>query len=268
MEKLLNIKVENNNLDSYKLSDFENKKNSLSLDEQIENLSPSGLKIIQNKKLFMFGIDAILLNDFTKVKNNDILVDLCTGNGIIPLLQSKKKLVKIFGIEIQKMSAELAVRNVLINHLEEKIKIINDDIKNIFAHFQPQSINVVTCNPPYMKIDSAVKNSTDSISIARHEILCTIEDVIKAANFLLKPNGHFYLIHKPERIFEIFEIGQKFNLEIKRMRFVQPSVEKKATMVLMELVKCAKPGVCIESPLIIYKDIGIYSDEVQEVYKK
>lgn len=240
----------------------------LAKDEQVDNLHINGLKIIQNKKMFMFGIDAVLLTAFAKVKKNDLIVDLCSGNGIIPLLLSENQCKKIIGLEIQSGSANLAIRSVKLNHLEDKVQIINDDIKNVFKYFEAQSVNVVTCNPPYLKNNSAVKNLVDCLSIARHEILCNIDDVLKSASYLLKPNGRLYLIHKPERIFEIYQCSVNYNLEIKRLRFIQPQIEKKATMVLLEFVKCANPGLVIESPLIVYKSKGEYSEEVLEVYKK
>ncbi|MBP5402584.1 MAG: tRNA1(Val) (adenine(37)-N6)-methyltransferase [Treponema sp.] len=245
------------------------------------------LKIMQDKKAFCFGLDAVLLSDFAVVKKNECAVDLGTGSGIIPLILSrtsasaKNETDKFTALEIQKEQAELAKKNVALNNLEDKIKVVEGDIKNVKKLFKPQSFDVVTSNPPYAVFTggavsddaaaSGCEKSNCTVSakaIARQEILCTLEDVIKAASYILKPKGRFYMIHRPERLEEIFISLNKFNLKAKRMKIVMPFIDSAPTMVLIEAVKDAKCGVKLEKPLIVYKEKGQYSEEVSALYKK
>ena len=245
------------------------------------------LKIMQDKKAFCFGLDAVLLSDFAVVKKNECAVDLGTGSGIIPLILSrtsasaKNETDKFTALEIQKEQAELAKKNVALNNLEDKIKVVEGDIKNVKKLFKPQSFDVVTSNPPYAVFTggavsddaaaSGCEKSNCTVSakaIARQEILCTLEDVIKAASYILKPKGRFYMINRPERLVEIFISLNKFNLKAKRMKIVMPFIDSAPTMVLIEAVKDAKCGVKLEKPLIVYKEKGQYSEEVSALYKK
>lgn len=236
-------------------------------DQQIDELHIPGLKIIQSKNRFMYGIDAVLLSDFAKVKTGEEVVELGTGTGIIPILiAAKTKVKKITAFEIQKESAQMAKQSVALNKMDDKIQIVNESLENIHNVFSPQSVNVVISNPPYMKKSAAVKNSSDEIAIARHEIKCTLETVVKAAAFVLKPNGRFYMIHKPERLSEIIAEGIKNNLEVKRMKMVVPEKDKGPTMVLVEYVKCASSGMTVEPQLVVYKEKGVYSEEVERIY--
>lgn len=238
-------------------------------DQQINDLHIPGLKIIQSKNRFMYGIDAVLLSDFAKVKRNEEVVELGTGTGIIPILvASKTQVRKITALEIQKESADMARNSVALNDMSDRIEVVNESLESIEKVLNPQSVNVVISNPPYMKKSGAVENSSEEIAIARHEIKCTLETVVKAASFVLKPNGRFYMIHKPERLSEIISEGIKYNLEVKRLRFVVPEKGRNPTMVLVEYVKCAGSGMTVESELVVYKDKGIYSDEVEKIYGK
>ena len=245
------------------------------------------LKIMQDKKAFCFGLDAVLLSDFAVVKKNECAVDLGTGSGIIPLILSrtsasaKNETDKFTALEIQKEQAELAKKNVALNNLEDKIKVVEGDIKNVKKLFKPQNFDVVTSNPPYAVFTggavsddaaaSGCEKSNCTVSakaIARQEILCTLEDVVKAASYILKPKGRFYMIHRPERLEEIFISLNKFNLKAKRMKIVMPFIDSAPTMVLIEAVKDAKCGVKLEKSLIVYKEKGQYSEEVSALYKK
>lgn len=236
-------------------------------DEQIDELHIEGLKIIQNKKLFMFGIDAILLSDFVKIMKNDFVVEFGTGTGIISIiLGATSKAKKIIALEIQEKAANMAKRSVDLNNLTDKIEVLNQDLELIDKVLPPQSVNVVVTNPPYIKKSSAKENCKEEIAIARHEIKCSLESVIKAASFVLKPNGRFYMIYKPERLSEIIILGTKYHLEVKKLRFVIPYVGAKATMILVEYVKCAGGGLIVEKDLVVYKEKGVYSQEVMEIY--
>lgn len=237
-------------------------------DIQIEKLHIKGLKLIQNRKQFMFGIDAVLLSDFAKVRKGNLVFDLGSGNGIIAVLIASKNDVKVKAVEVQKSVFELTEQNIKINSLENKIEAVNINVKDIKKNFDAQIADVVVSNPPYIKSNSAVKNETEAISIARHEILAELDDFVKAASYVLKPNGKFYLIHKPERIAEIIISCSKYNLELKQMRLVVPQIEKEAVMVLMQFVKCAKPGVKVEKSLVIYGEDGEYTDEVKKIYER
>lgn len=237
--------------------------------ERIDDLQYKGLKIIQNKDGFCFGIDAVLLANFAKnMKKKDLVVDLCTGTGIIAiLLAGKTNAKKIIGIEIQKECAEMAQRSVELNLISDKVEIINEDLKNLKRIINSGAVDAVTVNPPYMKAGSAIVNDENKMSIARHEICCTLEDVIKESARILKTNGEFYMVHKPERLVDIFCVMRKYKIEPKRIRFVQPSIDKPANIVLIEGVKDGKEFLKFEKTLYVYEN-GEYTNEIYEIYEK
>lgn len=242
--------------------------------EQIDTLYNNN-KIIQDPDSFMFGIDAVLLSHFAcgGVRAGSNVFDLGTGNGIIPLLMEKAcKAVSFTGLEIQKKSVDLARRSVTFNGLENKIQIVQGDIKNIATLFSKHTFNVVTSNPPYMPFDKKqAQNDSEEKAIARHEIMCTLDDVVKAAEFLLHSHGRFFMIHRPERLSEIFVALSKYKLEPKRMRLVQPFENEAPNLVLIEARKDARPGLKLEPALIVRekagKNKGEYTQEVQRIYK-
>lgn len=238
--------------------------------ERIDDLEYKGLKIIQNTKGFCFGIDSVLLSDFAKnIKKDSIVVDLGTGTGIISLLLCKKtELKKIYGVEIQKEVAEMATRSIEINKLEEKFQIINKDLKNIFEDLNPNSIDVVVTNPPYMKLNTGAKNEEKRKLISRHEIECTLEDVIRVSYKLLKSNGEFYMVHRAERIVDIFSVMRKYRLEPKKIRFIQSNINKEPNLILIKAVKDAGNQLTLDKPLIIYNEDGSYTNEVLRIYNK
>ncbi len=237
-------------------------------DERLDDLGTKGYQIIQNPKKFCFGIDAVLLSGYAKVKKGDSVLDLCTGNGIIPiLLEAKSEAAHITGIEIQKESADLAVRSVQYNHLEEKISILNEDIREAGSLFSAASFDVITCNPPYMIGNHGLQNPDEVKAIARHELLCTFDDVARVAAKLLREGGNFYLVHRPFRLVEIMATLTKYNLEPKRMQFVHPYVTKEPNMVLIEAKKGAKSRITIEKPLIVYKAPSEYTDDIYNIYE-
>ncbi len=236
--------------------------------ERLDDLGRKGYQIIQDPKRFCFGIDAVLLTGFARVKDGDTVLDLGTGTGIIPiLLEAKTGASHLTGLEIQPESADMAKRSVCYNGLEKKIDIVEGDIKNASEIFGRGSFDVVTCNPPYMIGAHGLTGGNESKTIARHEVLCTFEDVAREAAAVLKPGGMFYLVHRPFRLVELLGTMTKYRLEPKRIKFVHPFVDKEPNMVLIEAKKGARSRVEIEPPLIVYKSPGVYTDEIYDIYK-
>lgn len=235
--------------------------------ERLDDLQRNGYKIIQKVDGFCFGMDAVLLSAFTVVKENESVLDLGTGTGVIPLLlDAKTKAKHITGLEIQPQIAEMAMRSVLYNHLQDKITIVNGDIKEASQIFDLASFDVVTSNPPYMNDLHGLKNPNEVKAISRHEVLCKLEDVVKNTSGVLKPGGRFYLVHRPHRLIEIITLLTKYRLEPKRIRLVHPYRQKEANMVLKEAVRGGGSMVKVEPPLIVYEETGIYTEEVYHLY--
>lgn len=238
-------------------------------DERIDDLQCKGYQLIQKPKGFCFGIDAVLLSDFAKVKKGQKVLDLCTGSGVIPILLADKTEGSQFsGLELQEEYADMAGRSVLLNHLEDKVNMICGDVKEIKKLFSPASFQVVTVNPPYMTEHHGLKNLYEPKTIARHEVALKLTDVIAAASYVLPESGSFFMIHKPFRLAEIFKVMKKFHLEPKHMRLVYPYVNKEPTMVLIEGLKGGRERITIDPPLIVYKERNVYSDEICEIYHK
>lgn len=247
---------------------IKNMENHLKENERIDDLQIKGLKIIQNTKGFCFGIDAILLANFVEIKRNAKVVDLGTGTGIIPILiVAKSTTSKVVAIEIQKESAEMASRSVKLNKLEDRISILNIDLKLADKYLQVNDFDVVTANPPYMHANGIV-NEDESKMISRHEIKCNLEDVVKAASKLLKHHGKFYMIHRPQRIVDIMVYCRKHKLEPKKLQFIQPTREKKPNLLIIECTKAARAEVKILDPLVVYDSNRDYTKEVADIYKK
>lgn len=235
--------------------------------ERLDELQRNGYRIIQNPDRFCFGMDAVLLSGFVQVKPGGTVLDLGTGTGIIPiLLEAKTPAAHLTGLEIQEESADMARRSVELNGLSSKIDIVTGDIKEADRLFPSASFDVVTCNPPYMVDSHGLKNPEEPKAIARHELLCTLEDVISQAAVLLKPGGHFFLVHRPFRLAEIIGTMAKYKLEPKRMQMVYPFVDKEPNMVLLEGVRGGKPRMTVEKPLIIYSEPGVYMPEIYDIY--
>lgn len=241
--------------------------NDLKDNERFDDLQRNGYRIIQNKNAFCFGMDAVLLSGFAQVKAGETALDLGTGTGIIPiLLEAKTEGSRFTGLEIQADMADMAARSVAYNHLEEKINIVNGDIKEASQLFGLASFDVVTSNPPYMNDAHGLKNPDLPKAIARHEVLCTLDDVTREAARLLKPGGRFYLVHRPHRLIEIVTALTKYKLEPKRMKLVHPYVDKEANMVLIEAVRGGKSMIKVEAPVIVYQEPGVYTDEIYDIY--
>lgn len=235
--------------------------------ERIDELHRNQYKIIQNPEGFCFGMDAVLLSGFAKVKPGETVLDLGTGTGIIPILLEAKTEGKHFtGLEIQERSADMANRSVMLNDLQEKVSIVKGDIKEASALLGKASFDVVTTNPPYMNESHGLTNPNLPKAIARHEILCTLEDVVREASLVLKPGGRMYMVHRPRRLIEIIGMLESYKLEVKRLKPVHPFVDKEANMVLLEAVKGGKPLLKLEAPLVVYKEQGVYTDEIYDIY--
>mgnify|MGYP001297216277 FL=1 len=236
-------------------------------DERIDDLQRNGYRIIQKKKGFCFGMDAVLLSGFAQVKEGEVAVDLGTGTGIIPiLLEAKTKGKHFTGLEIQEEVAEMAGRSVRLNHLEDRVDIVRGDIKEASRLFGKASFDVVTSNPPYMNDNHGLKNPDLPKAIARHEVFCTLDDVCREASLLLKTGGRFYMVHRPHRLAEIITALKTYKLEPKRMKLVHPFADKDANMVLIEAVRGGKSMMKVEAPIIVYQEPGVYTQEIYDVY--
>lgn len=235
--------------------------------ERLDELHRNGYYIIQNPEKFCFGMDAVLLSDYAKVKIGEKALDLGTGTGIIPiLLEAKTNGEHFTGLEIQEESAEMARRSVAYNHLQDKIDIITGDIKGASKLFGAASFDIITTNPPYMTNHHGLKNQEKPKAIARHEIFCDLDDIIRESAKILKMNGRFYMVHRPFRLAEIMNVLIKYKLEPKRMRLVYPFVDKEPNMVLIEALKGGKSRITVEKPLIVYKEKDKYTDEIYDIY--
>ena len=235
--------------------------------ERLDELQRNGYRIIQNPGRFCFGMDAVLLSGFARVKEGERALDLGTGTGIIPiLLRGKTKGRNFTGLEIQKESADMARRSVELNELTDSVSIVEGDIKEAASLFGAASFDVVTCNPPYMTDQHGLQNPEFPKAIARHEILCSFEDVARETAKVLKPGGRFYLVHRPFRLAEIIMTLGKYKLEPKRMRLVYPYVDREPNMVLLEACRGGRPRMTVEKPLIVYREPGVYMEEIYEIY--
>ena len=235
--------------------------------ERIDDLQRNGYQIIQNPQKFCFGMDAVLLSGFVRVKPGAAVLDLGTGTGIIPLLiEAKTQAAKICAIEIQEESADMARRSVMLNHLEKKIDIVTGDLKEADRFFDAASFDVITCNPPYMIGQHGLTNPDAPKAIARHELLCTLEDVVRTAAKLLKTGGNFCMVHRPFRLPEIMTVMVKYRLEPKRMRLVYPYADQEPNMMLIEGCRGGRPRMTVEKPLIIFREPNVYTDEVRDTY--
>jgi tRNA1Val (adenine37-N6)-methyltransferase len=235
--------------------------------ERLDELHRNGYFIIQDPKRFCFGMDAVLLSGFAWAKKGERVLDLGTGTGIIPILMEAKTDGEDFtALEIQEESADMARRSVCYNHLEDKIKIVTGDIKDASNLFGASSFDVITTNPPYMIGDHGLNSPTEAKAIARHEVCCTLDDVLRESARLLCPGGRFYMVHRPFRLAEIMSKMVEYKLEPKRMKLVYPYIDREPNMVLIEGLRGGKSRITVEKPLIVYKEQGVYTDEIYDIY--
>ena len=243
--------------------------------ERIDDLGINDLKIIQNKEYFCFGTDSVLLANFVKSENsNNVILDLCSGSGVIPIiLSAKKKYKKIFGVELQSEMYDLFDRNIKINNLEDSIISIKENVKNIkdirkkvTSIMEKDKIDIITCNPPYKEIGTGLTTNHDVKTIAKCEVMCNLEDIFITSSKLLGKGGKLYLVHKPERLSDLIYFGRKYNLEAKEIRFVYPKIDKKPSIVLISYRKDGGNETKVLEPLIEYNDDMSYTDEIYRIY--
>lgn len=235
--------------------------------ERIDDLQRNGYRIIQNRERFCFGMDAVLLSGFATAPPGGNVLDLGTGTGIIPILMAAKtEAAHLTGLEIQPESADMAARSVALNDLGSRVTIVTGDIKEADALFPLSAYDTITCNPPYMIGQHGLQNADEAKTIARHEILCTLEDIIAQSAKLLKPRGRFYMVHRPFRLVEIFCLMHEYGIEPKRMKMVHPFVDKEPNMVLIEGLRGGNARLTVEKPVIVFREPGIYTEEITEVY--
>lgn len=238
--------------------------------ETVIDLLQKGMKIIQRADHFSFSIDSLLVSEFSTItRTTKTVVDLGTGNGVIPLFLSKKTKAKIIGIEIQKISSELAKRNIVLNNLEGQIEIINDDMKSWNKYLRKGSIDLVVTNPPFFKFHGEEKqlNDLDQLSLARHEISINLDSLIEVASNLLKDKGYFVMVHRVDRLIDIIETMKKYGLEPKRIQFCYTKLEKEGKILLIEGVKNGNSGLRVLPPLIAHNEDGSYSKTILEMFK-
>ncbi|PHV69403.1 SAM-dependent methyltransferase [Sporanaerobium hydrogeniformans] len=238
--------------------------------ERVDDLERNGYLLIQNPEVFCFGIDAILLAHFAKISSDkQKVLDIGTGTGIIPIvMHANYQKGNYTGIDIQEEMVEMANRSVKLNGIEGSVRMLHVDIRNYKDYFKSCEFDIITTNPPYMKGDIGLKNEHPSKNLARHEIACTLEDIINASSDMLKYSGKLCMIHRPLRLVEILMTMKKYNLEPKRLRFIHPKKNREPNMVLIEAVKNAKPEMRVQPPLIVYNEDGSYTDEIYEIYGK
>ncbi|MDU1414518.1 MAG: tRNA1(Val) (adenine(37)-N6)-methyltransferase [Clostridium sp.] len=237
-------------------------------DETLDDLQLNGIHIIQKKEGFRFGVDAVLLANFAKIKKGASVIDLCSGTGIIPfIIKGKSQCGELKGIEIQKDFVDMANRSVIYNHFEDDVEFFEGDLtdKGFIKKFE--RVDIVTVNPPYKLSNSGILNDKDKYSIARHEVCCNLEDVIIAARTLLKDNGRFFMVHRPERLVDILSLMRKHKIEPKRIRFVHPKPNKAPNILLIEGQRDGGQYLKIEDPLYVHMEDNSYSKEIEEIYK-
>ena len=237
--------------------------------ERVDDLHRNGYMLIQDPKRFCFGVDAVLLSGFAKAAKGDKVLDLGTGTGVIPILmEAKTNAAHFTGLEIQEESAQMAQRSVALNGLEDKIDIVCGDIKEADRLFKAASFDVITTNPPYMNTGGGIQNDFSPKAIARHEVLCTLDDIARVSSRLLKFGGKLYMVHRPHRITDILCTLRQYKLEPKVIRFVHSYQGKEPVMVLVEAARSGKPMTKVLPPLIVYNEDGSYTDEIIEIYYK
>lgn len=236
--------------------------------ERIDQLFSTDVKIIQNKAVFSYSIDSVLLSRFPKMPSKGLIVDLCSGNGAVGLFASTRTQAPITLVELQERLADMAERSIQLNHLEKQVTMVQDDLKNLLEHVPRSQVDLILCNPPYFKsIETSKKNLSEHYLLARHEITTNLEEICQVSRHALKSNGRLAMVHRPDRFLDILDTLRQYNLAPKRVQFVYPKMGKDANMLLIEAIKDGSTdGLKILPPLFVHKDNGDYTDEIFEIY--
>lgn len=243
-------------------------KQTLKPNERIDQLATNAVKIIQSRDVFSYSVDAVLLSRFPNIPKRGQIVDLCAGNGAVGLFASSSTAADIVAIEIQERLADMAMRSVQLNELEQQVRVINDDLANALTYLKPSSTDLIFCNPPYFKLDDSSRvNESEHYLLARHELATNLDDICKISQQLLKTNGHLAMVHRPDRFIEIIETMKKYRLVPKRIQFVYPKADRDANILLIDAIKDGKAGgEKFLPPLILHEPDGTYTDEVYQIY--
>lgn len=236
--------------------------------ERIDQLFSTDVKIIQNREVFSYSIDSVLLSRFPEIPSRGLIVDLCSGNGAVGLFASTRTKAPIIEVEIQERLAEMAERSIHLNHLEDQVQMIHDDLKNLLNHVPRTGVDLILCNPPYFKVsETSKKNVSEYYLLARHEITTNLEEICDIARHALKSNGRLAMVHRPDRFLDIIDTMRQYNLAPKRIQFVYPKMGKDANMLLIEAIKDGSTdGLKILPPLFVHKENGEYTDDIFEIY--
>ena len=234
--------------------------------ERLDYLIKENLRIVQNDDVFSFSTDALLLAHFTHVRKQNKILDLCSGNGVIPLLLSDKGQNKIVGVEIQPPLVDMAKRSITYNQLSTQIEMLQLDLKEAHKHFNPSESSLVTCNPPYFKVNQQHQHQKHAHKIARHEIACTLEDCCFAARHLLKQGGRLVMVHRAERLMDVLSSMRYYQIEPKKLYFIYSKHNRAAQTIVVEGRKGGSQGLEIQPPFYIYNEDGAYSKEMSEIY--
>lgn len=236
--------------------------------ERIDQLFSTDVKIIQNREVFSYSIDSVLLSRFPEIPSRGLIVDLCSGNGAVGLFASTRTKAPIIEVEIQERLADMAERSIHLNHLEDQVQMIHDDLKNLLNHVPRTGVDLILCNPPYFKVsETSKKNVSEYYLLARHEITTNLEEICDIARHALKSNGRLAMVHRPDRFLDIIDTMRQYNLAPKRIQFVYPKMGKDANMLLIEAIKDGSTdGLKILPPLFVHKKNGEYTDDIFEIY--
>lgn len=234
--------------------------------ERLDYLIREDLRIIQNDAVFSFSTDALLLGHFTEVRKRDRILDMCAGNGVIPLLLSDKGNNVITGVEIQPQLVNMAERSILYNHLEDRITMVEMDINALVQAYAPAQFDLITCNPPYFKANQTNQHQLEAHKIARHEIFCTLNDCLRVSNHLLKEGGRIVMVHRAERMLDLFESMRHYRIEPKRLHMIYSKPGKAAQTIVVEGRKGGRQGLDIAPSFYIYDAQGDYTPEMKEIY--
>lgn len=236
--------------------------------ERIDQLFSTDVKIIQNRDVFSYSVDSVLLSRLPKLPSRGLIVDLCAGNGAVGLFASPQTHAQIILVELQERLAEMAERSIRLNNLTDRVSVINDDLKNLTQHIKPSQVDLIVCNPPYFKAtETSKKNLSEHYLLARHEITTNLDEICKVSQQALKSNGRLALVHRPDRFLEIIDTLKQYKLAPKRIQFIYPKAGKEANMLLIEAIKDGSlEGMRILPPLIVHQDNGDYTDEIRAIY--